>query len=463
MSKRKIEGLVQRNTDMTGAQDLLVECKTNFSQFLSQASRNTDRIKKRFPHLNPDKLFFLCFGRVGGFTAREQLENVLITDEPQEIFGSEPVFHVTSSAALKDLALGKEILPPMFHLHEKTRTHRGIGLELWSRLCDALEIDVGKKDMFIWTGRKIDPEQLVIEDNMAKTGNDLDSAIIALLFEEKGKKRGSEPLFEIKEALCEVLEVLSRGEKPEDVPELKEFIDEFCRQAFFVFGIRDGWFVKLKDRLFGRVKLKTAKYIQDFIGLSLPTALDFFAQKHSGKEEAVILKINPQQIFAKHDLFAFPMTKRQRHPDMIVPLPSVSRDDIVEVYVADPVNFDASLVPANTQLKSFLELPEEVWLGGKYVADLTIEKIDPENPLCQLNYPEPAGKIYKRHFDQRRITFAGTKNYRREMSNPAEEVNLLVDSFGEEIFSPIPITTEANKMIIFSQCLAGKTIEGIFR
>jgi hypothetical protein len=423
------------------------EAKTNFDKFCQATQINADRIRLKCTNLQNkssiypidqlSQLYLDLFPNDQLVRRRDVQEcgRILVTDQPKEVFGEEAVYHITSSLSLKSLQRGKDIVPPLLHSDFKIETHRGMGLELWSRFGNALGLDFAGTFDFVWTGRQVDQEQLLIEDMLARKGKNLDEEITELLFNSQWSI-GSDPetIPILHPMLKKVFNKLEKGEKPADDPELKAFVEEFCKKAFLLFGVRDGWYTDMKSKLLGEVKIKNM--YREFTNVNeflLDIGRDFIP-RHESPSEAVIIKVDPRRNFNKKSIHAFPLT--YRHPKLIVPFSRISADEVTDVYVRDPGKFDKSLVPSGANLHSFEEIPENERLGEKYFKDVAYDQIDPNNPLCKMRYSGRAQDIWRKAFFDGKIAFAEGKFPRLGFqTDNFDFFQYLIACFGEELLN----------------------------
>lgn len=312
---------------------------------------------------------------------------VYMTDRPGKVFESnQTVYTITSSLALENNRDGEILLPPSVHNESRSKiaTHRGIGLALFSRLMQGFGFGVGAKDSFVWLGPKIDGEQFVLEDNMAKSGHDIDKILAEQLFTHGDVKKNYAQLA-LHPVLKNVIEAISRGENLYESDEAsRKYIDKLLSNLHLYTGVREGWFNALEGLLTGTIppRKKIDPVDLDF---SLTFAAHELALESPKRSQAIVIAVDMQKLIELTPIYAFPLGSRP--PETIVPTLHVPLDAVKQIYTENRIDLPISDKP----IKQLSDLPSYNWLQDDQDNHITPDRarrmgVNPRAPVCALRY-----------------------------------------------------------------------------
>ncbi|MBU1085188.1 MAG: hypothetical protein ABIJ43_02090 [Candidatus Beckwithbacteria bacterium] len=318
--------------------------------------------------------------------SRYQEKYIFVTDKPEQLFGEGPVYSITSSLALENLKKGFGLYPPETHYKLKIDTHRGVGIELFSRFMLNMGIDLDSKDAFVWSGRKIDAEQLVIEHRIANAGQTVDSQLTNILFESD--QNGKKP-FKLHPQLIELLTILDNGDKPSPDSNINKYINTLLSILHQYTGIREGWYITLEQLLRGKITPEKKEKRLAIMEIFLHSGLTYFSRQSPKPSEAIILEIDTRKIFQKIPIFIFPVSDRP--PDTIFPSIMIPPEAISKAFILPESNLTNSYSPI--PLEPIKKIPPGSWMTDKTGYPINYQtvqtkEINPYSPLCSLRHKE---------------------------------------------------------------------------
>lgn len=315
---------------------------------------------------------------------------VYITDRPEKVFGeNETIYTITSTLALENPENDTVLHPPSEHSHydKNIKTHRGIGLELFSRLMNQFGFSLGAKDGFVWLGPHVDGEQFILEDNIARDGKKVDIAIADHLFNQSDVKKQYSRL-EINPHLRKLIESINEGNSLYGKDQqTTEYAEKLLTTLHRYTGVREGWFNSLEGLLKGTIPVK--KKIDPFnLDESLTYAAHRLSQPVPKSSRAALLEIDTGKLLQATPIYPFPISSRP--PEAIVPAPHVPFAAVKGVYLEDQTDLDL-LKRYRHLIKPIDELPIHQWLAdinGNHITPTIARRqgVDPRNPICALRY-----------------------------------------------------------------------------
>ncbi|HSX09959.1 MAG TPA: hypothetical protein VLF93_07420 [Candidatus Saccharimonadales bacterium] len=336
---------------------------------------------------------------------------IAATDNAPKVFGHKNFYTIASSLALdslqdKEQFLGIEevteggvlLLPTMEHFEQDVYTHKGVGLSLLSGLMRIVGMDLGHLDRFVWLGQQVDPEQWVMEDTIAQRGREIDRELRPFFYEGNIFNHTLNPY--LKKILSGVME----GENHyNDDSECRQYVNEFLDAVHRNRGIRGSWYRELEGILKGEIP---PQFTPDLTPDMLDARL-FSSWRHNKavpKESQVMLcEIDAERYYETVPIH--PLHIGARHPDNIVPAPSVLASTVKTVYLNDFDNIPTGLGLLNAQIRHISELPEDRWLPDTNGRPVTPERvrsvgIDPRNPICSARYAVDPVTVWQRHIHE---------------------------------------------------------------
>ena len=325
---------------------------------------------------------------------------IYVTDRAEKIFGeTQTIYTITSSLALENIRDGEILLPPSVH-NEGTRqvsTHRGIGLALFSRLMRGFGFGVQAKDSFVWLGPKIDGEQFVLEDNIARSGHEVDRVLAEKLFAKSDVKKDYAHLT-LHPQLKAVIEAIGRGDNLyKSDQKIRQYIDDLLTNIHRYTGVREGWFNALEGLLTGTIP--PAKRIDPTdLDLSLTFVANQLALESPKKSQAIVLAVDTQKLIELTPIYAFPLCSRP--PDTIIPSLHVPLAAVKQIY-SEESGLDS---PSHKPIMPISALPTDSWLQndhGDYVTPEIARRngINPRTPACLLRYNHDPVATWARHIE----------------------------------------------------------------
>jgi hypothetical protein len=263
-------------------------------------------------------------------------------------------------------------------------THRGIGLALFSRLMQGFGFGVGAKDSFVWLGPKIDGEQFVLEDNMAKSGHDIDKILAEQLFTHGDVKKNYAQLA-LHPILKNVIETIGRGENLYESDEAcRKYIDELLSNLHLYTGVREGWFNALEGLLTGTIP-PSKRIDPEDLDLSLTFVAHELALESPKRSQAIVIAVDMQKLIELTPVYAFPLGSRP--PETIVPSLHVPLDAVKQIYAESRIDLPISDKP----IKLLSDLPTLNWLRDDQDNYVTPDRarrmgVNPRTPVCALRY-----------------------------------------------------------------------------
>lgn len=241
------------------------------------------------------------------------LRQITLTSRPEEIFPPPPYYHITSSDALEKLLNGQPLLPAIVQeaLGQTIEGHKKNSLLLFILFAEELfkdyGVQLGDLECCLWTGTKVDSQQIELEF-----------------------KRGPTPLKEISSFLETNYQISYYLEQGGDPPEK---IVDFLRRSLASFfyqhlGTRGSW---LKKIVYGKGKktLPPEKELENIrSALSEVSSTIGYTKSHEIKPSEstcfpVVLELRPN---FKQDI-PWPVSL-ERNPGTIIPFSAITLDDI---------------------------------------------------------------------------------------------------------------------------------------
>jgi hypothetical protein len=327
-----------------------------------------------------------------------------VTDRPDQIYASTPLYTVTSSLALETPIQQEGVLlwSPIDHAVDGIRTHRGFGLGIFSEFMEQLGIKLGRKDYFLWFGSEIDGEQLKLEDEIARRGPETDNEILSIFFnmsDVDAFMRSSDGHVHLHPQLAKMAQSISsrKMDTYAQDPESRQYVDRLLEGMRRNMGVRDGWFNALEAILKNEQQsevspdLNIDKFERELIqaaknNLPIPKP-----------SRAIVLEIDPHKIFEQIPIYVFPLSARP--PDTIVPVPMLPAEAVTAIYIESPLELPERFQALQKPLGM---LAAQSWLTdatGRYV-DLTLARsieTDPRTPLCAVRYAHPPVATWANH------------------------------------------------------------------
>ncbi len=327
--------------------------------------------------------------------------DVYVTDRPEKIFGeNKTIFTITSSIALENIQNGAILIPPSEHggFHRSISTHRGIGLALFTRMMNAFGYSMGAKDSFVWLGSKVDGEQFVIEDSIAKEGQKADKAIAHYLFTETDQLHKSSTV-KLNPKLMRLIEAINSGENLyESDPEYAAYVEGLLNTLHKYTGVREGWFLAIEGLLNGTIP--PIRHIDPInLDLSLTFVATQIAQPITRHSQAILLEVDTCKLLESAPLYPFPISSRP--PESIIPAPSVPLEAVKAIYLE---NVPQGLEAFQHLFRPMNELDNTNWLqdgDGRIVTPSVARRtgIDPRNPVCALRYNRDPISVWAEHIE----------------------------------------------------------------
>lgn len=321
-----------------------------------------------------------------------------LTNRPEEMFGENPFFHVTTDYVLPALTQGLPLLPPMSHPDAGIVTHRKAGLHLTEAILTAFRAKPASSQAFIYAGPLIDAEQVILEDALAQSPSHTHAAL-SICFE----RPTIEGDYRLQPEWLQALELLEDNGwiDPDGYPKLQQFLTQKLDQIFHFGLIREGWYKYLKEVFNGTTGLPL--FDSDAASGLLHNALfnweqclkynQVFRRQHLGQGHALVLEISPQRLFQhfRQQVGGMPVMFSKRDPHTILPIPYLPAEAVTRIYHIKPDNLglltSQALTRANITVQSTADIPHYLWLAGKNATEIgNVANINPEAPLCHTRY-----------------------------------------------------------------------------
>lgn len=346
-------------------------------------------------------------------------DQLFVTSKPDEVFGTGRGFHVTSDYILPLLADGLPILPPFLHKDAGVITHRKSSLPLGDAFLELFGIDLSTKKAFIFGSPKIDAQQVVIEDHIAKnigtSFGGLDE-FGKILFERVDYDHGFPKFIDpiIKYEWIEIFENLSlyEGLPSQYLEENRPFIEHALKTTNVYAGFRDGWFKKIWNILQGNERIKTdlsydnmaySEYLLDKLLPAFDSWIETFRNSNQSvmPGNAIVLEYDTQKTYKRlqnNPNGIVPVLLGSRHPKHIHHFPHLTPADITAIYITGDTNQThaaSELQSDGIVIDKIENLPNECFIAGIKPDQIIIDDIDPLNPLCEIRYEENPKKEFK--------------------------------------------------------------------
>lgn len=337
------------------------------------------------------------------------LPELMVTEDPKEVFGERSGFHVTSDYVLPLLMEDKPLLPPFLHEQAGIITHRKSALALGDVFLELFGINMASKKILLFGSPLIDPEQVLIEEHLAQhTGSGIGLDMYAgILLEEF--EHGTDPYepnyynyITPTTLWVNIFKELAKngGISPQFLSINEKVINDTLKMVSMWSGVRDGWFTRVRNILEGKEKCLpslTINSMQDSFYLldRIIPAYDSWVRTFRKSTQSVmsghvaVIQYSMGKIIDRtmQDAGVFPVLNSDRDPQTINYFPSLTLGDVEKIY------YDYSSPSQNVWFKSqgvdiepIDSLPSSAFINGIRPSDIKFEQIDPSNPLCQTRY-----------------------------------------------------------------------------
>lgn len=365
----------------------------------------------------------------------------VLTDRAKDIYPNTSYYHVTSTLALDGLVKLGRLVPVVFHKYYDIKTHKGVGLKLLKIIFNGAGLDYFHKDEFVWSGKRVDAEQVKIEDAISKMGPDVNKQLIGLIYDGKGGDYTLKP--EIRNIFEKIYD-----EKVDDESQVKgiQFLERFTELT----GIRGYWYKKLKSIFRGEIPMNhlyvgtlysKGQVIED---LERFGSL-YFLYDRSGRRgvtinddsdggSVCILEFNAHDVLDRTSVAGTNLlSASKRHPAVVLGSTYVPVDSIKTIYCDDSqlLSYDVRLRFGDV-VKPISELPNEAFLEDKRPDRLVI--LDPENPSCKERYETDFLGAWRKVFEAGLVAPAAF----RDIGVSFLLANNVVNTFGPEVFGKYP-------------------------
>lgn len=320
-------------------------------------------------------------------------KDILVTDSPSELLGTKPLYTITST-----LALGSDLLPYTY-LHIKNGlTHRGLSQALLQVFFTVFGDRIGTENVgsFVWCSPSIDPEQYVIETDIASRRQEFEERLISLLFDIPSHIQDGwrQSLWDMRlnPNLIKLIDMLKNNQEADSDLLISQYVKELLQTFFQATGIRQRWYRELSDLLTGRTKASSYsdRASLDMLAFELQYALGRFSKTDSYRPlqpapQIIVLEIDPQLTCVSPGLYAVQLGIRPL--DTIIGMTSIPRSAITAAFTQDVVGLEAG---SDIKIRTLDDIPDEAWLtiNGRPVRpqDIRHDELDPLNPLCNRRY-----------------------------------------------------------------------------
>jgi hypothetical protein len=330
-------------------------------------------------------------------------EEFWVTDRPEKVFPTTPIYTVTSSLALES-PLEDDVLlwSPIDHSGEEIHTHRGLGLRVFSNFMRGLGIRLGRKDECLWFGSQVDGEQFKIEDEIAQAGPAIDEEVISTFFNVSTVDDFmNDPSCKLHSQLVRVIQ--SAVERQPSVyqsdPECRAYINRLLDTMHRTMGVREGWFTVLEEILkqSRESKIPTGFNLAQFERSLIKAVREGLPIPKSS--QAIVLEVDSREIFRHMPIFVFPLSTRP--PDTIIPAPLLPASAVTAVYTEHGLP-DSTPERFRYLQKPLAQLSIEKWLTNSVGEHITPQRarsstVNPTAPLCALRYAQSPAAVWAKH------------------------------------------------------------------
>ena len=342
-------------------------------------------------------------------------DGVWAVKNPEDLFGSHKVYHVTTDFCLPWLADGKPLLSPMTHDIAGIITHRKQGLHYLDALLSALGIDMSGKRAMLFAGQQVDPEQVIIEDRIGSqpeiVEKQLAKKFTRISSDYIGMPRGyytrkySTVVSEVLNKLFEMLDMHRRVVSPTRTQQ--KHYQDLLDTLFSYTGVREGWYEYLQSILEGKRSIGSFSYA--YATETMREAISFYEScvRNSNvplqaKTRAVAIEIDQLALnhyLARQSQGFVPIAPPNHRDSMhIRSMPQIPAKPgiITAMYHIDPVSVPGDLRVKLERLfgidsfRSLHDLPKEKHLGFRTVQEVLdaggFESLTPTKALCDTRY-----------------------------------------------------------------------------
>ena len=190
------------------------------------------------------------------------------------------------------------------------------------------------------------------------------------------------------------LQIIEKGGRPGDIPDLKDQIDDFLAKIYMLTGLREGFLDELRLVLYGD-QIITAKKNYPFenscedIRERLKTSYvlyKFYINDNSVQplvpQPAIVLKLNTKKLVEANLLDGLlPLLLSVRPIGSILAIHQIPPDCVERVFTHTRV---ISRIKGNFPTGTLDDIPRKDWLGGRTTRGLGLGVDVP--PLCSLSY-----------------------------------------------------------------------------
>jgi hypothetical protein len=297
----------------------------------------------------------------------------------EKLLASTPhkLYHVTGCSAITSLISGESLRPCTEWNLYNLRSDKGLGPSLQHYLLHAMRINDALVNFFLFSGAKVDAEQVWSLQRNAGTKVNADLAGI---------------FFGPNALIMQILRFKKDGDiKSENYKNLSE---AFLKQMYDSFFLREGWLEEVKKWLEsdgalsgifeqtivnGEIDLKE---IADWSGFRYDVKKQ--PNLNSEAEQAAILELDLKKLIKANKIGDFILLPGgARNLNEIFPSQTIPLEAVTGVFVDDPTRFNFKLP---FEVLPFSNLPGDKWLGNLPYTDNMWP--DMNNPLCALRYTE---------------------------------------------------------------------------
>lgn len=322
-----------------------------------------------------------------------------LTNDPESLFGTDPVYHVTSDYCLPSLSIGFPIIPPISHESVGLITHRQAALHLIPPFLKILRINTQAYNSGVFTGHLVDAEQLLLEHRLAQE-DQIEAKTLGMFFflNNYGDYVVQTEWYDVFDQLAKYGHLANAQNT-----DLSHFLKGKLEQIFKNGLIREGWYQEIEKIFTGQVCLPyfdEEEAIKElYFGLfSWENCLkqsNLFDSQYIGKGQANVLEISPELLYDHFNrkIGGFPLLFSSRDPRTIWYLPYIPPSAITKIYHMNPGEIDYS---TSNQLRNLgktilpiTQVPQEAWLAGKTPQNIgDWSNINPHQALCDIRYSQ---------------------------------------------------------------------------
>lgn len=288
------------------------------------------------------------------------------------------LYHVTGCSAIASLISGESLRPSTEWDLYDLKYDKGIGPLLQHYLLHAMGIDDAQVDCFLFSGAKVDAEQVwSFQKNVGTKVN----AYLADNF------------FGHNSLIMQILRCKKEGDiKSENYKSLSE---AFLKQMYDSFFLREGWLEEVKkwlesdgelSNIFEQIYVKGGidlKEIADWTGLRYD--VENQPNLNSEAKPAAILELDLKKLINANKIGTFILLPGgSRSLNEIFPSQTIPLAAVTGVFVDNPTRYDNIKLPF--KVLPFSKLPGDKWLGNVPYTDNMLP--DMHNPLCALRYAD---------------------------------------------------------------------------